>query len=432
MFNSRSYHVFLLPAVAVLACDLTEVEIPQGEPTVVVQAVMRPDLNQQFIVLEESFTGTVDYEFKVDAIIPIGGSPKKPIDGAVVTVANLDLPSDSCGNPVLFTRKPQAPLLFEMPGVYWGPPSCPTMRPGDRLELRVATTNGDTVSGTTSIPGMEGASLAIRADTLPFGSDSAMLFDRDQDTLRVWLEALAGRLMQLEIRRTGVIEITGAERLERGAKIFADTTALSVPGDALDVFGGGTGYDLFQAGRYYMLTAALSDINYYDFARSANNDFTGRGFINRLSGGTGVFGSLVATATPLKTTGVMDDEREGVYRLQGQVQGIDVDAELTIYLARSLEDAELSGFLNGDWVTTASGPGGAKVWVSRQVDLRSVEGSFEGQLLTVIVMQPAFEPGVMRQVLRGIRISGVPFRVTMADSAGLSSRGLGTLTATQR
>jgi hypothetical protein len=278
---------------------------------------------------------------------------------------------------------------------------------------------------------MEGATLAIRDDTLAFGSDSVMLFDRDQDTLRVWLEALAGRLLQLEIRRTGVLAITGVERLEPSAKIFADTTALSVPGDALDLFGGGTGYDLFQAGRHYMLTAALSDTSYYDFARSANNEFTGRGFINRLSGGTGVFGSLVATSTPLMTIGVMDDEREGVYRLQGQVQGIDVDAELTVYLARSLEDAELSGFLTGDWVTTAAGPEGAEVWVSRQVELRSVEGSFEDQSLTAVVMQPAYDR-VLRQVLRGIRISGAPFRVTMADSAGLRSYGLGTLTATQR
>ncbi len=432
MYTSRSYHVFVLPAVVVLACDLSEVEIPHGEPTVVVQAVMRPDLSQQFIVLEETFTGTVDYGFSVDAIIPIEGAPKNPIDGAVVTVANLDLPSDSCGNPVLFTSKPQAPFLLELPGVYWGPPSCPTMRPGDRLELRVETTSGDTVTGTTRIPGMEGATLVIKGDTLAFGSDSVMLFDRDQDTLRVWLDALAGRLLQLEIRRTGILEITGVERIEPGAKIFADTTALSVPGDALNVFGGGTGYDLFQAGRHYMLTAALSDSSYYDFARSANNDFTGRGFINRLSGGIGVFGSLVATTTPLLTIGVMDDDREGVYRLQGQVQGIDVDAELTIYLARSLEDAELSGFLTGDWVTTGPRPGGGEMWVSRQVELKSVEGSFKDQSLTVVVMQPAFGGVTMRQVLRGIRISGVPFRVTMADSARLGSYGLGTLTATQR
>ena len=429
--SPRSCHVITVIAGLAVGCDLSEVEVPLGEPIVVVQAVMRPDRDPQFVVLELSFSGEVDYEVGVDAVIPLDGAPKTPIEGAVVTVANLDLPTDSCGAQVRFESEPQTSGLLELPGVYWSPPACPTMRPGDRLQLEVYTAEGDTITGLAVVPGMDGAWLSPGSDSVAFGGDSVTLFDRDRETLRVWVEAAAGRLLQLEVRRTGMLTTSGTESRDRGAKIFADTTAMSVPGDVVNVFAQGTGDDVFQAGRNYELTLALADANYFDFARSANNPYTGRGFINRLSGGVGVFGSLVSTSTPLKVIGESDDAREGVYRLQGTVQGIDVDAALSVYLARSVASSELSAFLDGTWVTTTEGPGGALVWTSVQVDSRSVDGSFDDQFLTVVIMQPDAY-GAMRQLLRGVRLEGAPFRVTMADSAGVGSYPLGTLTATQQ
>lgn len=398
---------------------------------VIVQGVIRPDLDQQYVVLEESFVGTVTYEVEVDASIPTEGSPKTPLEGALVAVTNLDLPSDSCGNPVVFLEDPPPSSLPRLAGVYWGPTSCPTMAAGQRLQLRVETEHGAVVTGTTRLPGMDGAVLSVGGNSVPFGIDSLTTFDRDEDTLRVWVEGAEGRLVQLEARRSGMLTITGIEDIRPGAKIFADTTAVSLPGTVTDVFAGGAGDDVFRAGRDYVLTVALADTNYFDFARSRNNEFTGRGFINHLSGGVGVFGSLVAVSTPLRVTGQFDDEREGVYRLQGQVQGIDVDAELTVYLARSADDAEFSAFLDGDWVTTAGGREGAKIWVPVGLEAKSVDGTFEGESLFAVIYLPAFEPA-MRQILRGIRLTGAPFRVTMGDSAGSSFAPLGTLTATQR
>ncbi len=416
---------------SLLGCDLSEVEIAEGRPMVVVQSVLRPDLDYQFVVLEESFVGAVDYQVGVDASIPTEGSPKTPIEGAIVTVTNLDLPSDSCGNPVVLSQDHPVSSVLSVAGVYWSPLSCPTMTAGQRIQLRVETPGGDVVTGTTRLPGMNRADLVVGADSLEFGTDSLATLNRDRDTLRVWVEAIEGRLLQLEARRSGMLDITGIEVIEPGAKIFADTTAVSLPGDVTDVFARGAGDDVFRAGRYYALTVALADSNYFDFARSRNNPFTGRGFINRLSGGVGVFGSLVATSTRLRVTGEFDDEREGVYRLEGQVQGVDVDAQLTVYLARSTEETEFSGFLSGDWVTTAQGPGGAEIWVSVGLEAKSIDGTFEDESLSAVIYQPAFER-TMRQILRGIRLGGVPFRVTMGDSAGISFIPLGTLTATQR
>jgi hypothetical protein len=38
----------------------------------------------------------------------------------------------------------------------------------------------------------------------------------------------------------------------------------------------------------------VTDTNYYDFVRSRSDPFTGRGFLNHLEGGIGVFGSVEA------------------------------------------------------------------------------------------------------------------------------------------
>ena len=412
-------------------CDLNEVEIPQGEPIVIVQGVLRPDLDQQYVIVERSFVGTVSYEVGVDASIPTEGAPKTPLEGALVTVANLDLPSDSCGNPVVFSPDPPTSSLHRLAGVYWGPSSCPSMAAGQRIALRVETPEGAVVTGVTRLPGMDGAVVSVGGDSILFDPSTLTIFDRDRDTLRVWIEGAQGRLLQLQIRRSGLLTIAGTEEIVPGAKIFADTTAVSVPGDVVDVFARGIGDDVFRAGRDYVLTAALADTNYFDFARSRNNEFTGRGFINRLSGGVGVFGSLVATSTKLRVIGQFDDEREGAYRLQGQVQGIDVDAELTVYLARSTDEAEFSAFLDGDWVTIAGGPAGVEVFASVRVEARSVDGTFNRQALFATIYQPALG-GTMRQVLEGIRLVGAPFRVTLSDSSGLHLTPLGTLTATQR
>ncbi len=75
------------------ACDLTPVEIPLGDPMVVVHGVMRSDQSHQFIVVERSFTGEVEETF-LGYTIPTEGAPAIPLEGATVRVTNLDVPDD--------------------------------------------------------------------------------------------------------------------------------------------------------------------------------------------------------------------------------------------------------------------------------------------------------------------------------------------------
>lgn len=409
-------------ALLVAGCELKEVELPAGDPVVIVHAVMRPDLDQQFVVVERSFTGAVDPgKFEIGPIP--GNSPRTPVAGAAVWVTNLDLPSDPCGNPVPFLEQPSGMADFLVrAGVYLSPTSCPTMRPGDRLELRVQTPELEVVSGMARVPGLNTAFLAVGNDSAEFGIGDTTMFNRDQDVLRVRVEASAGRLLQLQVRRPGDLSKL------RATKIFADTTAMTLRGDAIDVFVRGEGEDVFRAGRHYELTVAITDTNYFDFARSRNSSLTGRGFINHLLGGVGVFGSLVATSTLVTVVGDLDDPREGVYRLTGQLLGIDVDVTLTVYLARSIEDSEFSAFLDGQWLAQQEVGEGAVQWAPLALSMESVDGRFDRDRLLVVV-QDTMADEVQILTLRGVRKPDAPFTVAVADSTPFGAALMGSLTA---
>ncbi len=437
----RMRSIYILPVCAplLLACDLKEVVVPVGEPTVVVQAVMRPDLDQQFVVVERSFTGAVDpADFEIGDI-PTDGFPRIPIEGALVQVSNSDLVNDPCGSTVDFPNEPETVGLATLPGVYWGPPSCPTMRPGDRLMLRVETPDGEVVTGTTEVPGMDGASMVVGSESVVFDNGDTTEFNRDRDTLRVTVQASAGRLLQVEVLRTGDLDRVFGEDLDEGVKILADTTAVALPGDLIDLFEPGDGEDVFRGGRRYVLTVALTDLNFFDFTRSRSSQFTGRGFVNRLTGGIGVFGSLAAQSTTVLTTADFDDPREGVYQLTGRLQGVLIDAALTVYLARSVDSTEFSAFLEGDWLRLIKSDAAADFWESWQIEKRSLDGTFSSDSLNALVLQPTEQrtarmtlPSIVSIELRALHMEGVPFSIVVEEVSGLGASSLGSLTATKR
>ena len=400
-------------AVVVSGCDLNEVVVPGGEPIVVVHGIVRPDLpeqffGRQFIVVERSFTGAVNPVYDPETgetrfhdddslTIPYGGFPSTPLEGATVWVANLDFPDDPCGNTVPFQNDPGMPMLFTRPGVYWSPPSCPTLRPGDRLALRVETPEGQVVTGVTRIPGMEAAFLTVAGETVTFGTDHVTTFNRDRDTLRVRVQAYAGRLLQFEVRRNG-------DLTDFGTKIYADTTAFALPANVVNTFVLGDEDDVFRAGRSYVVTLALTDSNYFDFARSENNRFTGRGFINRLEGGIGVFGSLVASSTMMRAVGDVDDPREGVYRMQGVfTDAVNVDLTWELYLARPTDSTEFSAFVEGRWLY-------------RDIQT-SADGWFVGNEFTAVITDTV-GMFVRSDTLRGVRRAGAPWEVVVLDQCG--------------
>ncbi len=394
-------------------CELSEVVLPPSDPVVVVQAIMRPDLNQQWVIVERSLTGD-DPTHSTPGEIPID-RPQTPIADATVTVENLSFPGDRCGSSVTFARDSQGLGVRPVDGLYWAPRGGPTMRPGDTLLLMVDAL-GVLVTGRTIVAGAE-QMLLHHGDTSVVMPGPELDFNRDTDTLEAEIQPLFGRALQIDVRRRPLL---GSSRRLRVVSLFVDSTAVTIPGDLVDLFQPGTGDDVFRAGRFYDLSVAFTDQNYFDFIRSFNGDLTGRGFINKLDGGLGVFGSLVAETNPLRVIAERDDPREGTYRMEGTVEGVAVDVEWDLYLARSIPDStDFSAFVTGTWV---AGP----------IDV-SVDGYVTGDTLRAVIEYVGVDPitGELqpdRQSVDGVLSQQARFEVFVKNALGLV---IGTLTASR-
>ncbi len=414
----------LLGTVWMAGCLLEDVTISGGEAIVLVSAVMRPDLPYQYVIVEQSLDGVVDRPDSPQFPVP-PHAPRIPIENAFVTVENLDLPDDPCGSPVQFRHAPYAPGTPARAGLYWAPQGCPTMRPGDRLQLRVETDNGDIVTGITRVPGMRSAFVALRSDSVTLGGgDSVLTFNRDRDTLRFGVDPIVGRLLQLDVRRNGDLS-------DFGTKVLADTTEFLLAGAAIDVFVSGAGNDVFRGGRDYAVTLTLSDTNYFDFTRSSNNEFTGRGFINHLAGGIGVFGSAVAATSRVWVVADVDDPREGLYAITGQIETVPIDVELRVYLHRPTRASEVSAFLEGEWFTRNPNAGGFNQpeWWPKSVAGKSVDGSVEAERLYLAISDTLTEGAVWYTTLTGALTAADTIPLVVADSGLIGTSPIDTLLA---
>ena len=133
-----------------------------------------------------------------------------------------------------------------------------------------------------------------------------------------------------------------------------------------------------------------------------------------------MFGSLVAETNPLRVIAERDDPREGTYRMQGTVQGIAVDVEWDLYLARSIPDStDFSAFVTGTWV---AGP----------ID-ESVDGYVTGNTLRAVIEYVGVDPDTGdpvpdRRSVEGVLSQQSPFEVFVKNALG---QVIGTLTASR-
>lgn len=386
------------------ACELTEVTIAPGKRVVVVQSVISRTTSFQFVVVEYSQTGEAT-GFEYPRIPP--GSPKIPISGARVTIEHRG--GVACAGRVdtLLERPPMDSALSGS-GTYVGA-ICPP-EPGEQLFLRVETPAGEVVTGATTVPGA--STRGVTAGTFNSGS-GYWVFSRDRDTLDVRVTATFGKALQIEMRN--------ADRPDDLALfMFTDTMVIRFPGNLVNPFEGDDGESIFRAGRYYVLAVALTDTNYYDFLRSHGDPFTGRGFINHLTGGIGVFGSVETDIDFLRVVAPVNDPREGVYRLTGVVDTVNLDVALELYLDE-VQSNRFSAFIQGAWL---GGP----------VNL-SGDGSFDpaGEFSLYFSVRTADPQFVPQFVLRGtLKPGGTPFPLELRSFIpGLRAALVDTLTAQQ-
>jgi len=333
------------------SCEFGETVIPDGDPIIVVHAVLRPDLDPQWVLVEQTLTGVA--ADSAGGSIP-GNPPQVPISQAVVTIVNRNFMNDPCG-VTQFTETPSDPNLIRSDGLYWAPSGCPTMRAGDTLELRVETVDSHIVSGRSEIPGAEAMVLRVQGDSALLPGPT-LLFNRDVDTLEAVVVPIVGRAIQVEVHRCDSVG-----QLVPVTRLFVDSTAMTLPGNLTDFLSVVLGEEdstesadatsIFQAGRYHSVTVALTDDRYFDFSRSANIPISGRGFVNHLDGGMGVFGAVVAETNSLKVVGDLDDEREGTYQMLGTVEGLSVSVSLELYVVATGEDSSsAAAFVMGQWL----------------------------------------------------------------------------------
>ena len=195
--------------------------------------------------------------------------------------------------------------------------------------------------------------------------------------------------------------------------MFTDTLGVTFAGNLVNPFEGDSGETVFRAGRWYDVALAVTDTTYYDFIRSGNDPFTGRGFINYLEGGLGVFGSVETRRLSLRVVAEVNDPREGVYRITGVLGDDSVNLAMELYVD-DLEHDHFSAFLEGDWLGSLL--------------FRDGSGLFNSDLLLISFFRGITSETFEQFVLRGRRPGrGQPFSLEAFGQDVL----LGTLTAVQ-
>jgi hypothetical protein len=248
------------------ACEFDRVGIPRTDAFVSMHAVLSVSAATQVVLLERTRNGSV---FIVsppfDLVDPVMSDEGIAESGATVLLVS------PAGDTVQAREDYTTRGDGRGQGIYRAAVRGSDLQRGAPYRLVVQTTRGELLGATTSVP-------VADADTL---RDIA-LFDRSRDTITVSWPATPGARAYF-VR----IETPFGPR-----SFFTDGTTLRLTGDLRNV-------DVDELPRVFIpgfpqaVTVSAVDSNFYDWYRSSNNTLTGAGLVNRVTGGLGVFGSLV-------------------------------------------------------------------------------------------------------------------------------------------
>jgi len=356
---------------------------------VVVHSVINANEHMQFVILEQSLTGRSSVHYSSGLVPPAPAGEGAPIEGAYVTLTYHG--SGDCAIPTVQLHE-QPPVdmgdIGIVPsGTYTTYNLC-ALSPGDSVELRVEGRNGEIVRGLTVIPGVRSMDVRTQVEqgdslTLRHGSDS------------VWIDVdpIFARALDVELSRDAnrAPDGYGGTRF----RLATDTMSLVLAGNLRTFEDEDDGEAVFKPGSYMSLTVAVADTNYYDFVRSFSNPFTGRGFINHLEGGIGVFGSVRTTQRYLRVIDSQDDEREGRYRITGTVDSGEVDlgavdVELNLYMEPVLRGGNFSAFVDGTWANAPISTSADGYYRYTSTTVPSGHGNFEARFMTVSNDRPVW------------------------------------------
>lgn len=313
--SHRLTSVALLGAMAfAAACEIGDeiVSPPDGKPQLVLHAVLNPTATQQIVLLERAWDGRqfvyqVGQEYSTqNPIFTGGGSPE------LNAVIDVTLPT---GVVVRATPLSGGRYLLSLPTAQWVP--------GGTFQLRVQSTGGEVLTSHLTTPAPRPLTPIVR-DT----------FDT-KDTVRLTWEAVP-------YTRAYQVIVT---HLDRSWTMFTESTSVTIPGNLRHTQMDGLP-PLFLPGFDQRVAILAVDSNYYDYYRSTNNGFTGRGLANRIEGGIGVFGvAATLMRRESRVTAAFTLPLEGRYAFAGTPTALDETLlrEMTLHVAAAGVTDALSG-----------------------------------------------------------------------------------------
>ena len=259
-----------MPPLALLAllaaCELEKVGIPRTESRVAMHSVLSVTAPTQVVLLERTRNGSVSIIAPpFDLVDPVVSDEGIAESGATVSLTTPD------GQTLVAREDSEGRGDGKGAGLYrFALPGASLVR-GGTYRLTVLTTKGETLTAATSVPQGNAAVAPTQS-----------LFDRVQDTVMLeWPVAPGARSYFVRI-----------ETPFGPMSFFTDSTRVRLTGALRNVTFQGLPR-VFFPGFPQAVTVSAVDSNYYHWYRTNNDPFSGTGLINRVTGGLGVFGSVV-------------------------------------------------------------------------------------------------------------------------------------------
>lgn len=256
----------------------------------------------QVVLLERTRNGSFQVTVPFDIPDPVVSDEGAAESGAIVTMTTpsgqaLFAQEDNtvAGND----GKGAGTYRFALPGT--------SLERGGMYQLSIFTSDGTTISAQTSVP--LGAAAAVAQQTT---------FDRVRDTVFLdWPPSPGARSYLVRI-----------ETPYGPRSFFTDSTRVRLTGELRNVDATSLPR-VFVPGFPQAVTVSAVDSNYYDWYRTHNERISGAGLVNRVSGGIGVFGSLVRLLfLDFRVVAPQPEPSAGVFRFEGTP----FEASVTPYL----------------------------------------------------------------------------------------------------
>jgi hypothetical protein len=247
------------------ACELDKTAIPRTGSQLALHGVLSASAATQVVLLERTRNGTVQFvapSFELED--PIGSDEGIAETGAIVSLRAPD-------GSVIVANEDATTNGGKGRGVYRFSLAGSTLQRNAMYHLSVITATGEVLSAETSVP--DGAA----ATTPALGA-----LNRASDTLELsWPASPGARAYFVRV------ETPFGPR-----SFFTDSTHVRLPGLLRNVDVEEVPH-VFFPGFTQPVTVSAVDSNYYDWYRTHNDPLSGEGLIDRVTGGLGVFGSLV-------------------------------------------------------------------------------------------------------------------------------------------